>query len=66
MLHLSLVIIFVLAASPQALAHDVKVLAEGYSWLENVLPSGAFLPPPLKIAMLAVNPHHFAISNADF
>jgi hypothetical protein len=39
----------VLATGPQVRAHDVKVLAEGFSWLENVLPSGA--PPattPLK------------------
>ena len=30
----------VLAACPCVLSRDVQVLAEGYSWLENLLPSG--------------------------
>ncbi len=32
------------AACPQVLSRDIKVLADGYSWLENLLPSGAPLP----------------------
>jgi hypothetical protein len=41
---LSFGFLFVLAVSPLVLSHDVSVLAEGYSWLENLLPSGMIHP----------------------
>jgi hypothetical protein len=41
---LAVALALALAACPRVLSRDVKVIAQGYSWLENLLPTGAPLP----------------------